>query len=261
MTEQAMLSDRRLNWPACYNVRDLGGLPTASGALTVRRSIVRSDYCARLNVDGWRALVDYGVRTIIDLRSSWELEKEPYAVGHDAVAAGVVHLSLRLVLADRELDSALSDPTNAGREYAVIAERCAANIAAILRGIITAQPGGIVIHCQAGKDRTGIIAAILLRLAGVPDEDILADYVESEPRLMPVWDAMVAAAEAAGEVPDVHMKPLAYPVLYRTLLEELDAHFGGIEGYLAHIGLSPDEVQALAGRLVEQQEQDDDDRR
>jgi hypothetical protein len=250
MTEQAMLSDRRLNWPACYNVRDLGGLPTASGALTVRRSIVRSDYCARLNVDGWRALVDYGVRTIIDLRSSWELEKEPYAVGHDAVAAGVVHLSLRLVLADRELDSALSDPTNAGREYAVIAERCAANIAAILRGIITAQPGGIVIHCQAGKDRTGIIVALLLRLAGVPDAVIMADYVESQERLWPVWEGMLAAA-TPEQPADERMKPLAFPADFQNLLDHLDAEYGGVKGYLAHIGLEQAEVRALAERLLE----------
>ncbi|MHB1317404.1 MAG: tyrosine-protein phosphatase [Anaerolineae bacterium] len=249
MTEQAWLSERRLDWPACYNVRDLGGLPTAGGGLSATAAIVRSDYCARLNADGWRALVNYGVRTIIDLRSVWELDKEPYAVPPFAVAAGVVYLSLPLVSADPELDNALSDPANAGRDYAIVAERCASNIAAILRAIINAQPGGIVIHCQAGKDRTGIIVALLLRLAGVPDATIMADYVESEPRLWPVWDAMVAAAAAIGTEPDYSMKPLAFPSVFQNLLDQLDGQYGGVEGYLAHIGLSPDEVRALAHRL------------
>ncbi|MFO7697124.1 MAG: tyrosine-protein phosphatase [Anaerolineae bacterium] len=260
MTEQARLAERRLDWPACYNARDLGGLPTARGALTTRRSIVRSDYCARLSVEGWRALVDYGVRTIIDLRSSWELEKEPYAVDPDAAEAGVIYLSLPLVTADRELDNALSDPANAGREYAILAERCSANISAILRGIINAKPGGIVIHCQAGKDRTGIIVALLLRLACVPDAVIMADYVESQERLWPVWEGMLAAA-TPEQPADERLKPLAFPADFQNLLDHLDAEYGGVEGYLAHIGLEPDEVQALAGRLVEQQEQDDDDRR
>lgn len=250
MTEETRISGRRLDWPACYNVRDLGGLATAGGGTSRPGAIVRSDYCARLNAGGWRALVEYGVRTIIDLRSSWETDTEPYAVPPIAAAAGVVRLSLPFVTADRALDDALADPASAGREYAILAEYCAANIAAILRGIITAPPGGIVIHCQAGKDRTGIIVALLLRLAGVPDAVIMADYVESQERLWPVWEGMLAAA-TPEQPADERMKPLVYPADFSKLLDHLDARYGGVEGYLAHIGLSPDEVRALAGRLLD----------
>jgi protein-tyrosine phosphatase len=251
MTEQARLAAQRLDWPACYNVRDLGGLPCGVptfGGLTRRHALVASDYCARLNAEGWQALVAHGVRTIIDLRGTEEVAREPYALPSIAVAAGVTYQNLPLIHRAQQLVGDLGDPAFGGREYAIIAERTTANIAVILRAIITAQPGGVLIHCQAGKDRTGIIVAILLRLAGVPDELIMADYVASEPCLMPAWDALVAAA--AGGEPDYRMKPLAYPALYRTLLEELDTHYGGIDGYLVHIGLGSAEITALRARLL-----------
>lgn len=250
MDNEARLSERRLAWPNCYNVRDLGGLPAAGGRVTRWQAVVRTDYCRRLTAVGWQALVDYGVRIIIDLRSSSELDSEPYEVPPDAAAAGVVRLSLPLVPPDPELDRLLADPANHRREYAIIAERCAANIAAILRGILNAAPGGVAIHCQAGKDRTGTIVGMLLDLAGVPREIIMADYIESEERLMPVWDGMVAEAMAAGVEPDERMKPLAWPEVFANMLDHFRESYGGTDGYLAHIGLSPEERQGLTERLL-----------
>ncbi len=251
MHDEARLGERRLQWPNCYNVRDLGGLPAANGRVTRWGAIVRSDYCLRLDEAGWQALVDHGVRTIIDLRSPWELDKEPYAVPASAAAAGVLRLSLPLVTADLELDGLLADPANHSHEYAIVAERCAANIAAILRGVVSAPARGVAIHCQAGKDRTGIIVGMLLDLVGVPREIIMADYVESEERLMPVWDAMVAEAAAAGVEPDYRLKPLAWPAVFAHMLDHFGGTYGGTAGYLAHIGLSAGEREALVERLVD----------
>jgi protein-tyrosine phosphatase len=248
MSDDALLTVR-LDWPACYNARDLGELSTSSGGMTRRHALVASDYSARLNADGWRALVDHGVRTIIDLRGCAEVAREPYAVPPVASEAGVTYLNLPLIHPEQQLVGDLGDPAFAGREYAIIAERCTANIAIILRAIITAQPGGVLIHCQAGKDRTGIIVALLLRLAGVPNAVIMADYMACQEVLWPVWEGLLAAATPERPA-DQRMMPLVYPVLYRTLLAELDTHYGGIGGYLAHIGLDSTEIAALRARLL-----------
>jgi protein-tyrosine phosphatase len=252
MPDRALLEARQLHWPACPNVRDLGGLPVLDGQgiaapLTVRCGrIVRSDLPASLTAEGWDALVLHGVRTIIDLRSPREIALEPYAI--PAPAGAVQRHEIAMLPLDEEMMALLRNCATRGDEYILFVENYQAPIAAILRAIAEAPAGGVLYHCQAGKDRTGIITALLLGLAGVPDEIIVADYAVSQSLLAPRWEQEVREALAAGTEPP--FRPLTEPETMQALLDHLRARYRGPEGYLAAIGITAAERAALVERLL-----------
>jgi protein-tyrosine phosphatase len=252
MTEPALLAERHLHWPECPNVRDLGGLPALNGhgdgaPLTVRPGrFVRSDVPALLTEVGWRALVTHGVRTIIDLRSPREIVREPYAIPN--LAAAVQRQEIAMLPLDAEMMRLLENAPTRGDEYVLFVENYQAPIAEILRAIATAPASGVLYHCQAGKDRTGIITALLLGLAGVPEDLIIADYAVSQSLLRPRWEREVAEALAAGNEPP--FEPLTEPETMRTLLDHIAARYGGAAGYLEAIGVTAAEREALVARLL-----------
>jgi protein-tyrosine phosphatase len=169
MADPALLAERRLVWPACDNVRDLGGLPAANANVTRHGSIVRADCLTGLTDAGWHALAVHGVRTIIDLRDPDDRSRAPHTLPDSVARAGGLDLlSLPLRCAGPRVDALLAGAETLEESYVITVEHCQANVAAILRAIVGARPGGIAIHCQSGRDRTAIIAALLLALAGVP---------------------------------------------------------------------------------------------
>ncbi len=248
--DQALLAERRLNWPECYNARDLGGLATRDGRLTRRGAIVRADCPSRLTACGWQALMAHGVRTIIDLRGAAEHASAPYEAAVPAsLAAELDVIQMPLRPGSAEVNWALSEADTLAEAYALTVDRCQGNVAAVLRAIAHARPGGVAIHCQSGRDRTAIIVALLLDLVGVPPGVIAADYLESQARLWPRWEALVAAAgseQAAG----LSEKPLLDAETMRALLDHLREQYGGVEGYLDAIGLASAERDALVARLL-----------
>lgn len=252
MADPALIAARQLHWPACPNVRDLGGLPALNGHVTAATPVtrfgrfVRSDNPAQLTSEGWRALSAHGVRTIIDLRSPREIAQDSYLAPEE-----ITHLT-RLEIAMLPLDNAmmrlLAAATTRGEEYILFVENYQASIAAILRSLAAAPDGGVLYHCQAGKDRTGIITALLLGLAGVPEEVIIADYAASQALLRPQWEREVAEALAAGQEPP--FEPITEPETMRTLLDHWQNRYGGPEGYMQAIGVHPEIQQALLRRLL-----------
>ncbi|CAN5900788.1 hypothetical protein BH23ACT2_BH23ACT2_06280 [soil metagenome] len=166
-----------------YNVRDLGGLPTTGGGVTRWGALVRSEGLDRLASDGWAALHAYGIRTCIDLRSGFETAERPYAVG----APGVVRVPAAWEegLLD---DLVFRDWTGRGLlscalYYEPFLERWPERTAATVRAVSAAGPGGVLYHCQRGRERTGLLTLLLLSLVGVPDEVIVADQVHTDDRL------------------------------------------------------------------------------
>ncbi|MHB1317403.1 MAG: tyrosine-protein phosphatase [Anaerolineae bacterium] len=250
MSDSALLARRRLHWPACYNVRDLGSLPIANGSQTRRGGIVRSDCLGGLTEAGWQALVAHGVRTIIDLRAAEERQRDGYALHALAVSAGVCYRGVTMRPLDPALQALLLEHDLA-EGYVLMVDLLAPHIAEVLRAIATAQPGGIAIHCSAGRDRTAIITALLLALAGVPAEVIAADYIASQAELWPRWEARVAAAGGDEEAAGLHLRPLLDAETMLYLLRHIDERYGGAAGYMAAVGLTQEERAALADRLVE----------
>lgn len=225
-----MTEDRQLNWDGCINVRDLGGFRTHDGRMTQRGAIVRSDDPARLTVTGWQALQAYGVRTIVSLHTDGLTEHVL-----DAAPRPPILTNIRVAIEDfgdaefvaRWVDSDLwCTPLYYRDALERWPERHVAAIAAIAR----AKPGGVVFHCRRGHDRTGIIALLLLALAGVAPDDIAADYeLSRDPRREELVQAAGTTTRAA---------------LLETLAW-LDA-----EQYLLAGGLSRADLAAVRARLL-----------
>jgi protein-tyrosine phosphatase len=195
------------------------------------------------------ALAEYGVRTVIDLRSPDQVAEEPSAFAvTPQTAAEPAYFVLPVEAYYPHVSALISQAQSRAEVYCITLDQYPENMAAILRAIINAEPGGVVIHCHAGKDRTGVIVALLLALAGVPDEQIAADYAESQVRLWPLYEQMVAAAGGEDKV-GFWTKPTATAEMMLTTLAHLRNTYGGVRDYLRGIGLTDAELDQLRRRL------------
>ncbi len=217
-------TDRALHWRSCINARDLGGHATTDGTMTRRGAVVRADSPSRLTAEGRAALDAYGIRTAIDLRIAVELRDDPSPLAAHPIIT-THHLPMNPN--DRAIVRAIRPHTDAGLPYmaAVNAAYLAVNreqIAAIMQAVTDAPGGGVLIHCSAGRDRTGLIAALLLATVAVPAAAIVADYALS-------FTAIPAAMEAT--------------------LMHLDQEYGGVIAYLRAIEVSEATIARLRRRL------------
>jgi protein tyrosine/serine phosphatase len=246
---------RSLTWDGCVNVRDLGGIPTEDGQRTRSGSVIRSDNIRGLSDDGWRSLAGHGVVRIVDLRWPEERAEDPPGVADDIE---VVHVSVLGPSLDdsrdyfRELDANLDAVDDIADHYAWsyvdFLERNRTHFGAALAAVADAD-GPVVIHCMGGKDRTGLVAAILLRLAGVSLDQIGADYALSGPNLAPTRDPWLATAP--NEVVRRRWEKLsATPaVAMSRVIEDLEGRYGSIAGYLEAAGVGPEQIDRLRARL------------
>lgn len=253
------------------NARDLGGWPVTTpqgGGGTVRYGVVlRSAGLDGLTADGGAALAACGVRAVVDLRTAGEVRARP-----DALPPGVRHVAAD-VLADSPQAAAANvaqffdDPgafaamlagtgvaTAFAETYRDIVRLPSARASyAALFGALAAGEGPVLFHCTTGKDRTGWGAAALLLLLGVSPEDVEADYLLTNERLLPALQPMFDAFAAKGGDPDLLTPVLGVRVEYlRAALDEMTTRFGDVEGYFTDgLGLGPGVQDALRRRLVE----------
>ena len=187
---------------------------------------MRSDSVRNLSDDGWRAVVDYGVRTVLDLRFDLEREDDPPR----ELPVDVVHLSLFGELDEawwNGLDAraaAAGSPVAATQlVYTELLELRGPEMAAAVTTVAEAPPGAVLVHCVGGKDRTGLVSAFLLRLAGVAVDDIAADYALSAEYLAPRHEQWIAGA--ADEAERERMRRIA-----ATPAESMQGRAGGRRG-------------------------------
>jgi protein tyrosine/serine phosphatase len=236
------LTSRHLDWPGCRNVRDLGGLPTAGGGRIRPGALIRADSLQYLNPDGVEAVRRAGVSRILDLRTPAESSTAPTPFAEDPLGVSVP----------------VQDPAEpSGDEHATIVDACIDMLdrrpdlfAAAVAAIVEAPPGAVVVHCHGGKDRTGMVVALALTVAGVPVEEIVADYALTRERLAG-WLAEQLAAEADEslhaamiEFRDTRAGSLV------AILDHLDRRYGGVEAYLRTGGLTSAQLDALRARLT-----------
>jgi protein-tyrosine phosphatase len=244
---------RDLAWDGVLNVRDLGGHPTEDGRETQFRRIVRADNVRRLSDAGWHALAEYGVRTVVDLRTEEELAADPPAeVPVEVVHAPFMVDSPEVFAAADAASSRHTDLMLATRDvYLVFLEYFHQLAARVIQTVASAPEGAVVVHCAGGKDRTGLTVAFLLRLAGVGLAEIDTDYALSEERLRPRHERWFA--EAAGDEEQLErLRRMAVTPAgaMRAVLEELERRHGSIEAYLRAGGAPADLGARIRARLL-----------
>jgi protein-tyrosine phosphatase len=242
-----------LVWEGCVNVRDLGGLPTEDGGRIRDGVVVRSDNIRALTDAGWRALEDHGVVRIVDLRWPEELADDPPR----ELDIEVVHISVLGEGFDpeyvAELDAHLHSVGEAVEHYAWsyldFLERYRERFGRAIAAVADAE-GTVVVHCLGGKDRTGLVSALLLRLAGVSLETIGADYAASGPNLHSRWSAWVdEATDDVERAKRVLLSETPAQGIVRVI-EEVETRYGSVAGYLRAAGVSDEQIRRLQERLA-----------
>ena len=246
------MRERTLAWEGCLNVRDLGGHPTEDGGETLWDRVIRADSVHSLTDKGWEALPAHGVATVVDLRSHGERADDPPR----DLELDVVHVPLLAEEGDpvyRKIDAVAKtavDGADATRLfYLEVLRRWNERFAAAIEAVAAARPGAVVVHCAVGKDRTGLISALLLRVAGVPISDIADDYALSSPNLESRWRPWVDEASDEPERAQ-RLRLVASPAgSMLGVLDALEAEHGSIAEYLRSAGLDETTVASARARL------------
>lgn len=229
-------------FPELLNVRDLGGLPTVDGLRTRSRSLLRADDLAQLTPAGLQALADYGIESILDLR--WPEEAARYPSPVPAALPHVRHQRISLLTGTE--DEWRLRSRDAAKELwkCAVLEHVRHELRDVLRFIATAGPGPLLFHCVAGKDRTGLVAALLLALADVEADAIARDYAASSENLRAGYLKRYAEVEPARI-----LEALRCPEQGAHNMLSFLARAGGVRAYLTQIGLTEPEILRLRARL------------
>lgn len=245
------------------NVRDIGGMPTNDNRRTKRARLLRADNLQGLSAaDVTRLVDDVGVTTVVDLRSVGEVESE--GPGPLTRVASVAHVHQSVIPEGGQATDAAADGLLARRER-VLSHYPNDPVCAYYLGYITdrpdsivgalravaAAPGAALVHCAAGKDRTGVVVALALSVVEVRRDAIIADYTSSGERIDAIMDRLRASPTYAKDIdkmpPDVH-KPRAETMV--AFLHEVDERFGGVQAWLGGHGYTDADAAKLRAELV-----------
>ncbi|MBB4886221.1 tyrosine-protein phosphatase [Streptomyces netropsis] len=238
---------RHIEFERLHNFRDLGGYRTDDGRTLRWGRLYRSDSLHKLQGEDWERFLALGVRTVIDLRYPWEIARSGRVPEHSQLA---YH---NLSVEHRPYDQAAIDPAldpwrYLADRYAEVALDGAEELRQAL-GVIASGSEPLVFHCQSGKDRTGLLASLVLSLLGVAEEDVLADFALTElatERLVADWRAAHPTRELVwpgyGRAPEEVM---------RLFLADLAAEYGSVHGYATErLGVDDDLISQLRTQLL-----------
>jgi hypothetical protein len=237
--------------PALPNLRQVAGM-TGAGGRVVRPGVLwRSDDPALLEAHEAEAVLGLGVRTVLDLRDEDLVRRRPR---HALVEAGATRVALPVLgwaPGDALEGSAPPRDLDLLVEYAAYLEHGADAFAEAVR-VVARSDEAVLVHCAAGKDRTGTLVAVVLRLVGVDDDAIVADYAETErrmPAMLARWRRLNPQLDAAlATMPAALLE--ARPATMRAFLAGLDERWGGAEGWARRAGLTDHDRAALRDRLL-----------
>lgn len=258
------------NWielEGTVNVRDVGGLPVEGGGTVRPAALIRAAHLQYLTPgDVNRLVTDFGVRRIVDLRSDVEVSHTGPGPMHAEPSVTVHHYSLYLNTAPVEQSTSTvveqaenpvmpwHEDFSTGRGPVVQAYlrylvRRPDSIVAALRAI--AEPdGATVVHCAAGKDRTGVIVALALTVAGVPRESVTADYQATEQQLAAIVEHLAPSGLYNREVESINDIPRPDASIMADVLDAIDEDYGGVLPYLTKNGWTDADTAALRRCLV-----------
>lgn len=240
--------ERFLPLAGTLNTRDLGGLPTADGRVTRTGRFLRSDGPLHLTQADLETLAALPLTTVVDLRQGHELERDPSRlVGRSGIDLHNIEIWGRIDASGGEKPADKYDIT----AFYIAALDHAGPAFVEVVDVLTRAPGASMFHCTAGKDRTGLVAALILESVGVGRDDIIEDFALTEDRIEPLRVRLLEDAVKHG-VPREQFQRLlgATPDLLIPALDHLDARYGGAAAYLQAAGLSERTLSDLRTKLV-----------
>jgi protein tyrosine/serine phosphatase len=246
-----------VNWieleGAC-NARDLGGLPTIDGRSTRHGVLLRSDNLQDLTAGDLQRLAH--VDAVIDLRTGAEVE----ITGPGPLReAGVTHHHLDLIphgfdgrseLVERTIPDESAGEHAMDHFYIDYVRDAPHAIADALRAIATSQ-GAVLVHCAAGKDRTGVLVSIALSLVGVTRDAVVADYARSAERIEQIRDRLLSTELYATDIARRSLDSMVpHAGNMERFLDRVDREYGGVHGLAMAIGVDEETVARLSRRLI-----------
>lgn len=257
-----MSESRQVAWDGFFNARDLGGLPVRGGGTTRTGAFVRSADLRFVTARGWRAAHDAGVRTVVDLRNPDEIRPvagegptaRAGAAAFPAEEGGTPHppgmTRLEVPLDDVGDTAFWQDLDRRGLNgtplyFRPFLDRKAERCAAVLTALARSGPGGVLFHCGAGRDRTGLVGLLLLALAGVEPEAIADDYALSTAALGPLFAALGRPDQGPAVEALMAARGLTPRGAVLDVLRGLDAR-----AYLLDAGVPEADLARIRSRLL-----------
>ena len=229
-----MYLDKTLKIKNLMNIRDLGGYITSSGKKTKYGMLIRSDVPYNLEEKETKEILDLGITTVIDFRTKVEINKKPCIFSN---MENIEYYNFPMLGGDKMPPS--EDLIAPGYFNMIEDKKTIYNI----MKVIANSKDGVLYHCSAGKDRTGVISALILSLVGVNKEEILEDYFISWGNIKRLVDELIR------KNPDF--------VVFENRKEYIDdflnmllAKYGSVRGYLMDIGLTKEEIERISRKLI-----------
>jgi len=204
--------------------------------------LVRSDSIAHLTPVGRDAMVAYGITTVIDLRTDGELLRAPNPCADNG---GPVYRHLPLI--DDSMMLGLGEASGMFERYLWMLDGRLQAFRPIFETVAEAD-GGVVFHCFAGKDRTGLVAAMLLSIAGVPDDAIAADFAETDAQLALRYEEWMAAAPPERRI-EMREEFRCPPERILGVMDHIQERWGGVHGYMESTGMTLTTIDRLRAKL------------
>lgn len=264
MIEETQDPRRGLTVNGTYNVRDLGGYPIKNGGSTRWQRFLRSENLYALDAGAQSTLYDYGLRHIIDLRNPPELEERPNVFA-EAESVNYQHIQMQpegpLKI---EPKKNASKGERLGRGYCAWLDQSHDKIAQIFN-VMSAADDVVLFHCASGKDRTGMIAALLLGLAGVADDIIVADYTLTaqfsinnflasfeNPEILPPSKRPKEKMDPPDNIKtwQDYEREICPPETMQYTLAHISDVYGGADGYMETIGVERIKIDKLRHSMV-----------
>lgn len=235
-----------------YNMRDLGSFPVEDNFTTSTQVLIRAGNLDQLPQSSQQQLIDYGVKTVIDLRDDWEVQHFPNVFGQ---SEAIRYLNLPLIGNHLSKSETWKEETEGydflHELYCTYLDRCQTQIGAIVSAIAESAPT-IIFHCHAGKDRTGIIASLLLKSVGVPDHLIANDYSQSKHQIMHLIAQWREYAVQHGQDMQRFERDIASDATTMlNMLNYIRLQYGSVTDYLRVCGVTNEHLTRLQSLLVQ----------
>ena len=226
------------------NARHLGGYACAGGE-TAASAYIRCEHPGKLSPAGADFLWDYGIRDVIDLRSPEEAQRSPNPLAQD----GRFGYHLLPVFGTAASPAALmGESVDMGQLYLSMLDGCRESFRRIFDAILASE-GGVLYHCTAGKDRTGVLTALLLLSCGVSEKDVARDYCYTEALLRPLTEQLMGSVPAGVPASYAEAMLAAKPAYIEAALAHLRGAYSGARGYLTGLGFTDVQIGRLCARL------------